>query len=198
MWVKICGITRLEDALFAEALGADAIGFVFAASPRQMTPTAVAEIGKQIHIPKIGVFVDAGLATVQTIRRQCGLDIVQLHGNESPDYCRELGGAIIKAFRMQNAADWQKTLGYTTVWKILVDAFVPGVAGGTGRQIDAAILQNADLSNIILAGGITPGNAADYMTRYKPFGLDVSSGVEDAPGFKNKTLMTNLIRTIKR
>jgi len=198
MWIKICGITRLEDALFAEAQGADAIGFVFAASPRQMTPTATTEIGKQIHIPKIGVFVDAELDTVRAIRQQCGLDIVQLHGNESPNYCRQLGGAIIKAFRMKNAADWQKTLGYTTVWKILVDAFVPGIAGGTGRQVDAAVLQNADLANVILAGGITPDNATDYIARYQPFGLDVSSGVEDAPGLKNKLLMTNLIRTIKR
>lgn len=199
MWIKICGITRLEDAIYAETLGADAIGFVFAASPRQMTPARVAEISKHIRILKIGVFVDEEMAVVQSIRRECSLDIVQLHGQESPEYCKKLGGAIIKAFRMANADEWQTTGEYQhCTWKILVDAFVPGKTGGTGRQIDAAVLQNADLSNVILAGGIAPENVTNYITRYAPFGLDTSSGVEEAPGIKDKWKMANLIRTIKR
>lgn len=198
MWIKICGITRLEDALYAESLGVDAIGFVFAASPRQMTPDAAAEISKHIRTPKIGVFVNPELTVVQNIRKQCRLDVVQLHGDESPDFCRNLGGVIIKAFAMQNPATMDIAQSYTNVWKFLLDAFVPGKQGGTGRQIDPALLENVDLSNVILAGGITPENAADYMMRYRPFGLDTSSGVEDAPGIKNKQKMETLIRTIKR
>jgi len=198
MWLKICGITRSEDAIRAEDLGADAIGFVFAKSPRQIDVATAANISRHIRVPRVGVFVNAELKEILEIRKQCGLDIIQLHGDESPEFCAALGGTIIKAFRVKNKGSLAKMDAYTSIWKILLDAYVPGQSGGTGKRINSRLLANMDLSNIILAGGIRPDNLNSIVQKYAPFGLDVSSGVEGSPGVKNLKKMENLIKTVKK
>jgi phosphoribosylanthranilate isomerase len=198
VWVKICGITRIQDALLAESLGASAIGFVFAASPRQITVDKAAIIAGSVKIAQVGVFVDASLENVQQIKDRCGLDIVQLHGNESPDFCNAVGGRVIKAFRLRDRNVLSHIKKYDGIWKILLDAYVPGMSGGTGRQIQSDVLNAVDdFSNIILAGGIGAGNVQAYRA-YRPFGLDVSSSLESEPGIKERCKMEELFTQLNQ
>ncbi|MBN2412533.1 phosphoribosylanthranilate isomerase [candidate division KSB1 bacterium] len=198
MWLKICGITRLEDAVKAENFGADAVGFIFAKSPRQIDVTIAEKLCSNIKIPKIGVFVNEELKKIMRIRKRCNLDIIQLHGDESSEFCKALGGTIIKAIRVKNEQSIEQIQAYTNVWKILLDTYIPGQAGGTGKQIDNRFLINRDLSNIILAGGITPDNIDIILQKYAPFGLDISSGIEDSPGKKNIEKMELVIKKVKK
>jgi phosphoribosylanthranilate isomerase len=198
MWVKICGITRLQDALLAESLGASAIGFVFTESPRQITIDKAATIARSVKIARVGVFVDASLESVQQIKDRCRLDIVQLHGNESPDFCNAVGGRVIKAFRLRDRTVLSQIKSYKGIWKILLDAHVTGMPGGTGRQIQSDLLHAVkDFSNIILAGGIGAGNVQAYRA-YGPFGLDVSSSLESEPGIKERCKMEELFTQLNR
>ena len=198
MWLKICGITRHSDALRAQECGADAIGFVFADSPRHIDVAKAEKISRKIHIPSVGVFVNEKLEHILEIRKRCALDIIQLHGDETPEFCEALGGAIIKAFRVKNKETLEKIKSYTNIWKILLDAYVPGKAGGTGKRIDSQYLTGKDLSGIILAGGIKPDNVEFILQQFKPYGLDVSSGIEESPGIKDLNKMENLIKTVKK
>jgi len=198
MWIKICGITHSEDATKAAELGADAIGFIFANSPRQIDISSAAKISQNIKIPRVGVFVNAELKNIIDIRKHCNLDIIQLHGDESPEFCNALGGTIIKAFRVKNSESLIKIKLYSNIWKILLDAYVPGQSGGTGEKINPRYLTDLDLSNIILAGGITPDNIKEIIQQYSPFGIDVSSGIEDSPGKKNHQKMKYVIETVKK
>ncbi len=198
MWMKICGITRREDAAKAEEFGADAVGFIFAESPRQVDINTAEKLCSNIKIPRVGVFVNEELKKIMRIRKRCNLDIIQLHGDESPEFCKSLGGTIIKAVRVKNERSIEQIQTYTNVWKILLDTYVPGQAGGTGKQIDNRFLAFMDLSNIILAGGITPDNIDIILQKYAPFGLDISSGIEDSPGKKNIGKMEYVIKKVKK
>jgi phosphoribosylanthranilate isomerase len=200
MWVKICGITRLEDARLAEELGADAIGFVFAPSPRQIDPFSAATISRQLgKVTKVGVFVDQELGQVQEIRELCRLDIVQLHGQESPRYCCNLGSTVIKAFRIRDAAALEQILDYQQVWRILLDSFHPQKQGGTGQPIESDLLRGyAGFERTILAGGINPENVEKVSTSFRPFGIDVSSSVEKAPGIKDANKMDQLLQNLRK
>ena len=195
MWIKLCGMTRLEDARLAVEWGADAVGFVFADSPRRMQPEAAAKMIR--HLPPVttvGVFVNQPLAFVRDVRAFCPLDVVQLHGEETPDYCHKLGGTIIKAFRVRDESFVPRLTRYPMVWKFLLDTYVPDVPGGSGQRIrEDALRSLTDFSNIILAGGIHAGNAPEVVRRYHPFGIDVSSGIEDLPGRKNAEKMAELL-----
>ena len=195
MWVKLCGMTRLEDARLAVEWGADAVGFVFAKSPRRMQPEAVANIIRDLPpVTTVGVFANQPLEFVRDVREFCRLDVVQLHGDETPEYCQKLGGTIIKAFRVRDETFAPRLGGYSMVWKFLLDTYVPHVPGGSGQRIRGEYLRNlTDFSNIILAGGIHAGNAAEVVQRYHPFGIDVSSGIEDRPGCKNAEKMADLL-----
>ena len=196
MWIKICGITRLQDAMYAESLGASAIGFIFASSPRQIDAFKAAEISRSVGIAKVGVFVDASLATIQQTVERCQLDYVQMHGNESPDFCHAINVPVIKAFRLKNIAMLRQLKKYN-VYRILLDAYVPGQMGGTGVTINNQFLsQIENFSNMILAGGIHAGNVRDFLA-YHPFGVDVSSGVESEPGIKDKAKMEKLFVVIR-
>lgn len=185
-WLKICGITRIEDAVCCRDAGADAIGFVFAPSPRQVAVEQAHDIVRVVRdIVKVGVFVDAPIRDVEEVRRQLDLDVVQLHGRESNEYCRQLGGAVIKALRPQSSVELQQMDHYIDVWKILVDAFVPGQPGGTGLAVAGEILDNIkSFDRVILAGGIGPENAGAIINACSPFGLDCSSRLESRPGIK--------------
>ena len=198
MWVKLCGMTKLEDALYAQELGASAIGFIFAKSPRAIAPEKAAAIARALEIPTVGVFVNSPIAEIQEIRSYCHLDMVQLHGNEDPDFCRELGGTIIKAFRVKSGDIHQQMRAFSGVWKFLVDAYDPHQHGGTGKRIEHRHLATIDdFSDIILAGGLNPKNIADAITSYQPFGVDISSGIEESPGVKDHGKMEQLMREIR-
>ena len=199
MWIKFCGMTREQDVRKACELGADAVGFIFAASPRKVTTDLVKKIS-QAHkdFLKVGVFVNEQLDTVRNIRNECRLDIIQLHGDESPGYCRKLGGTIIKAFRAKEETV-PKLDEYSMVWKFLLDAFVPGHYGGTGVRINRSVLDSIEnFSHIIVAGGLDAPGALEIKKRYSPFGVDINSGVESAPGIKDHKKMQDVIRSLTR
>jgi len=188
MHVKICGITRTEDALLAAELGATALGFVlWPGSPRAIDPFRAQTIVR--HLPPlvsvVGVFVDQPLEYVRRVARLVPLDAIQLHGGESADYCRDVGARVIKAIgASRTAVDGIGRLPRNVV--VLLDAFDPVRHGGTGRSIDWNVAARvARMRPTILAGGLRPENVGEAIRRVRPFGVDVSSGVEVRPGVKD-------------
>lgn len=185
--VKVCGITSLEDALVAVEAGAYALGFVFASSPRQIDPETASRIISRLPplVSKVGVFVDAPLARVKEVMAGCPLDLAQLHGEESPEYCQELFPRAVKAFRVRDDGVLSQLPRYQLA-AYLLDSYVPGVAGGSGRTFDWEIaLQARKFGPIILSGGLNPENVRQAIERVRPYGVDVSSGVEARPGKKD-------------
>ena len=187
--VKICGITSLEDALAAVEAGADALGFVFyPASPRHIFPEQAAEIIRSLppFVQTVGLFVDEDLATVNTIADECGLDVIQLHGEETPAYCASVRRRIIKAFRVRDITALDSVLQYHCSGYLL-DAWSPTSLGGTGQTFNWEIAAEAVNRGhrILLAGGLTPDNVAEAVKRVQPYAVDVSSGVECSPGRKD-------------
>ena len=199
MWIKFCGMTRKEDIDFAIEIKANAIGFIFAPSSRQIDCKKAVQLSENIReIAKVGVFVDEDINTIKQIRHQCNLDYIQLHGNETPEYCAALGSGVIKAFRVKDVTVLEQMSKYSSVEKYLLDAFVPGIAGGTGKQIDVEILSRLhNWEKIILAGGLTPDNISRILP-YNPFGVDINSGVENKPGIKDHDKMKNIIMIIEQ
>ncbi|HOW65262.1 MAG TPA: phosphoribosylanthranilate isomerase [Candidatus Paceibacterota bacterium] len=192
--IKICGITNREDALEAIAAGADALGFVFVAnSPRQVDAGAAAEIIRCLPplVATVGVFVDADRETIWSTAQRCGLGAVQLHGAESPEFCRGWPGVrVIKAFRIRDRDSLVDLPRFATdAW--LLDTHVPGRSGGTGTAFDWSLAREtlAWGRPIILAGGLHPGNVASAIEQVRPYAVDVSSGVESAPGKKDADKM---------
>ncbi len=205
MWIKICGSTSLEDALLAGEAGADAVGFVFATSPRRVTPAQVAAIVP--HLPptveKIGVFVYSGLDEIYSTVRMCGLTGVQLHSEAGPGVparLRERLGRELRILRVVhfNAEAVELAVGQITqhlrnrdIDGVLVDSHTPTAVGGTGVTFDWATArdtfsQNAEArKRLIAAGGLRPENVAEAIATLRPWGVDVASGVEAAPGRKD-------------
>lgn len=188
MHVKVCGITRIEDAVLAADLGATALGFVlWPDSPRAIDPFRARTIAR--HLPPlisvVGVFVDQPLAFVKHVADLVPLDAVQLHGAESADYCQGTGTRVIKAVRAsRDSLELLASLPREIV--VLVDACDPARHGGTGEVIDwDAAAEIARRRPTILAGGLRPENVAEAVRRVRPFGIDVSSGVEARPGVKD-------------
>lgn len=181
--VKICGITNLEAARVAVDAGADAVGFVFASSRRRVGPETARQIIGALppFVTPVGVFVDAPLAEVKEIAAFCNLGAVQLHGAEPPEYCAALKAAgfrVIKAFRIKEAKDLEAIVNYP-VHAVLLDTFVPGIAGGTGQVFDWGLLAGKVFQvPVVLAGGLTPENVAAAVRQVRPYAVDVSSGVE--------------------
>lgn len=179
--IKICGITNPEDAFAAVDYGADALGFVFyEKSPRSVTP----EIAKTIisslppFIASVGVFVDMDNEKLEEITRYTGLDLIQLHGSETPEFCR-LSRKAIKAFRVKELSDLEPLKLYKTVPAFLLDAFAPDEVGGTGRIFNWEIaIEAKKFGRIILAGGLTPENIEEAINLVQPYAVDVASGVE--------------------
>ena len=198
--VKICGVTRVKDALVAARGGADAIGLVFAMSPRQISPEAAREIISETppFLTPVGLFVNESSERIKELAASCGFRTVQLHGDEPPEYLAELHGLkIIKAFRIHTRDDLQ-ALGSYKADAYLLDAFAPERRGGTGKTFDWKIgLEAKKFGPIILAGGLTPENVAQAVKLVEPYGVDVSSGVEAAPGEKDATLVEEFIRAAK-
>jgi len=190
-------MTQQQDVECAFELGADAVGFIFASSPRQVTPEQVTQLADGIVGLKVGVFVNESIDRIRHIRSQCHLDIIQLHGDESPEYCRQLGGKIMKAVRVKDRESLKRIDDYAKNILILLDAFVPHQRGGTGKHIATELLDVVpDMSRIILAGGLSPENVPELVRRYQPYGIDVNSGIEASPGVKDHKKMKTLFRNI--
>lgn len=197
--VKICGITNLEDALTAIEAGADMLGFVFAPSPRQVTSQQAMVITVRLpsSITKIGVFVNSDLEFVKEIMAKCNLDKAQFHGTESPEYCQSFTSGVIKAFRIQRKSDLE-TLPLYKVEAYLLDSYDPTRAGGTGQTFDWDIARAArKYGKIILSGGLTPENVAEAIIKVRPYGVDVSSGIESKPGKKDPEKVKAFIKAAK-
>lgn len=187
--VKICGITNWGDAQAAVEAGADALGFIFfEKSPRHVSTSVAADIIRRLppFIARVGVFVDMPRDGILNIIAECGLDTVQLHGGESPEFSAGIAQKTIKAFRIENEKSLEPLHRYkTSAW--LLDSYVAGQLGGTGAvfQWDLAVRAVSLGRPVILAGGLTPVNIADAVKQVRPYGVDVSSGVETAPGRKD-------------
>jgi phosphoribosylanthranilate isomerase len=198
--VKICGITAAEDARHAAACGADALGFVFfAASPRCVTPAQARAIIVTLppFVVRVGLFVNEDPAQIRAIVAECGLDAVQLHGDEPPAVCRALPCRVIKGIRPRAAAELAAFAAYPAA-ALLVDAAVPGQFGGTGQRADWDLArQLAARRQVILAGGLTPDNVAEAVRQVRPYAVDVASGVERAPGHKDPEKVARFIRMAK-
>ena len=203
--VKICGLTNLADALAAVAAGADALGFVFVpGTPRFVRPEQAAALIRELPplVAKVGLFVNADIHTVATLIAQSGVDTIQLHGEEPPAFARQFRGAVkvLKAFRIRGAESLAELPAYADAADaFLLDAFVPGVPGGTGARFDwtHAVAAGAAGRPVILAGGLTPANVAEAVRTVRPFAVDVSSGVESAPGRKDHAKLAEFIRAAK-
>jgi phosphoribosylanthranilate isomerase len=199
--VKICGVTNLADGLAAAEAGADVLGFVFYdQSPRSISVEAVAGLIAQLppFVMKAGVFVNASEELVLRAIRECGLNLLQFHGDEPPDYCLQFGLMSMKAFRIRDAASLEALHNYPTdAW--LLDAYSPGKPGGTGETFnwDLAFEARNWGRPIFLAGGLTAGNVAEAVRRAQPYGVDVSSGVEAAPGKKDHAKVRAFIQAAK-
>ena len=200
--VKICGITRPEDARAAVEAGADALGFVFyPGSPRFVALDAAAAIARELppYIVRVGLFVDAPPDEVVAAVAACGLNLLQFHGEEPPDYCLQFGLMSMKAFRVRDAASLDALPNSPTdAW--LLDAYVPGQLGGTGESFnwDLALQAGRYGRPIFLAGGLTPENVGEAVRRARPYAVDVSSGVEAAPGRKDHAKVRAFVSAAKR
>ncbi|PIQ25832.1 phosphoribosylanthranilate isomerase [bacterium (Candidatus Blackallbacteria) CG17_big_fil_post_rev_8_21_14_2_50_48_46] len=199
--VKICGLTRLEDAQEAAELGAFALGFVFyPPSPRAIAPEAAASIISALPTApwKVGVFVNQDFETLARTASNTGLSHLQLHGHESPELCEKLqaeGFQIIKALRPRSEADWAPWLDFPFL--LLLDTAIPGVWGGSGQTGDWDLAaQIARQRPILLAGGLTPENSLAAQATVQPWALDLSSGVEARPGEKDPAKLQALFQTL--
>jgi phosphoribosylanthranilate isomerase len=198
--VKICGITSLDDALMAAEAGADALGFVFfEKSPRHVDPHQAARIISQLppFIQAVGLFVNADADYVNATADLCKLDLVQLHGDESPSYCESIERRVMKAFRVRGMETVAQLRQYR-VSAFLLDAYCPESYGGTGKSFDwdCAVAAKAE-GAIVLAGGLDPDNVAAAVAKVTPYAVDVSSGVESLPGIKNPEKVRRFIRQAK-
>lgn len=196
--VKICGLTSLADALAAAEAGADYLGFVFAPSKRRLGVDEAAAITAQLPAgpKKVGIFVNQDPAEVERIRERCRLDIVQLHGGEDERYASKLGGDIIKALAVGECEAPGPEAYPDTV--LLLDTMVKGCFGGTGKCFDWSLAVNlARRRPLFLAGGLNPDNVAKAIAMVRPFAVDVSSGVEIAPGRKDHAKIRDFIARAK-
>lgn len=198
--IKICGITRDVDARLAVELGAHAIGFVFwPSSPRVISPAVAAAIARQLPegVTRVGVFVDATPGTVSEVAAQVGLDAAQLHGDEDVGSYADCGVPLLKAVALHTQDAWSVAAALPADVTVLIDAHAPVDRGGTGQL--ANWMQAARLAAsrpVVLAGGLHAGNVIQAIERVRPWGIDVSSGVEDGPGLKNAVKMRALFAAI--
>lgn len=206
MWVKICGITTPEAALACAEAGADAVGFVFAESRRRISPEEARRITEILppELERVGVFVDAPWQEVAEIQEYLRLDVLQFHGGENPDYCAHFPVKVIKAFRVASLEDLQVVGAYRDrIHACLLDSYVPGVQGGSGRVWDWGLFERLPrfgplgVERVIVAGGLAPENVVDALRIVKPYGVDTSSGVETC-GRKDALKIRKFIENVRR
>jgi phosphoribosylanthranilate isomerase len=200
--VKICGITSIADALAAAEAGADAIGLMFFdGSPRKVDFAQAAEITKELppFVARVGVFVDSSMDFITEAIARCGLNVAQLHGNEAPEFCRLVPIDVMKAFRVAGPQSLPAIKSYAVrAW--LLDSFVAGQPGGTGATFNWELVAQVKPWGrpIVLAGGLTPENVAQAVKQTRPYAVDVSSGVESAPGKKDRQKIRDFIAAAKQ
>lgn len=200
--VKICGITSVADGLAAADAGADMIGLMFYdQSPRYLTPTQAVEIARAMppFVLRVGVFVNPDEDLVVRMIGECGLSLLQFHGDETPEFCTQFGLMSMKALRVKNAESL-KTLEQYPTDAYLLDAYSPGVLGGSGETFnwDLAVEAQKFGKPIFLAGGLTAENVAEAVRKVRPFAVDVSSGVESAPGKKDPAKIQAFIQAVRQ
>jgi phosphoribosylanthranilate isomerase len=199
--VKICGITRLADALAAEGAGADALGFVFyPESPRYISPGNARMICREISpfVARVGVFVNRNRAFIVETVHRCGLTAVQLSGDEPADFLADAPFPVIRAVRVRQSCDLRSLAGYPSGTTFVLDSFAPGAYGGTGVPFDWDLLdEDIGAGRIIIAGGLTPQNVGNVVGRLRPYGVDVASGVEESPGIKDHIKIRRFIQAAR-
>jgi phosphoribosylanthranilate isomerase len=198
--VKVCGITRVEDALAAVKHGSDAIGLVFyEKSPRHIPVNRAAEIVAALppFVCTVGLFVDALEAEVLAALNAVRLDVLQFHGNESPIYCKQFGVPYLKAVRVRPGTNLlQYATDYAEAKALLLDAYAEGVPGGTGQVFDWGLIPTNLSMPLILAGGLNPANVAEAIRRARPYAVDVSGGVEREKGIKDADKIAAFMRGV--
>jgi phosphoribosylanthranilate isomerase len=199
--VKICGITRIEDALTAARCGAAAIGLVFyRPSPRYVEPDAAAEIVKALppFVTSVALFVDAPEDEVRAIAARARVQMLQFHGHETPEYCSRFDLPHMKAVRVRPGVDLlQYARDFHLAKALLLDAFQEGLHGGTGAVFDWSLIPPALPVPVVLSGGLTPENVGDAVRRVRPFAVDVSSGVEASKGIKDADKVAAFVRGVR-
>ena len=202
--VKICGITRPEDARLAVEMGAWAVGLILHAdSPRRCEPAVAEQIGVELHrqVEVVGVFVNAELDQVAAAAERCDLTIVQLHGDEGPAYCSEVarrtGRKVMKVARVRDASSI-RALGAFRVDLRMLDAYRAGSYGGTGQTFDWDLIYKRGPVPLVLSGGLGPDNVAEAIAAVHPFAVDTASGTESAPGIKDPALMRAFFRAVEQ
>jgi len=200
--VKICGITSRDDAVAAVGAGADALGFIFVKrTPRWIEPEAAGAIIREVgpFVTTVGVFVDRTVEEIEGVAAVSGISLAQLHGSETPEACDRLRLPFVKAIRIQGEDDLAAIGRYKGARAFLLDTYAPGVLGGTGRTFPWAIAARAAReARVVLSGGLTPDNIAKAIGQVRPYGVDVSSGVETSPGRKDHQKVKEFIDRAKR
>lgn len=191
--IKICGLTRSEDIEAAVNAGADMLGLVFAPqSPRVLGLDSAQRLAERVpdNVDIVGVFMDQPAAEVEKIVAEISMDLLQFHGAERNEYCMQFGQPFLKAVSMRAPADLEKAAAaYPDCRALLLDSHGPGEAGGQGKVFDWALINRKINASVMLAGGLSPGNIADAIRQVRPWAVDVSSGVEMAPGIKDHALV---------
>jgi len=202
--IKICGITNSDDARAAVTAGADALGFVFhKASPRYVTAEVVRRIVATLppFVLPVGVFVNEDMKVVRDLMDSCGLALAQLHGDESAAYCEQLGRPMLKAIRLRDMGSFLSLAEYkgrAGVRGFIIDTYSETAYGGTGQTTDWSLAaEAANTAAILLAGGLTPENVSEAIVKVRPYGVDVSSGVELSPGKKDQGKVKAFIQAVK-
>ena len=198
--VKFCGFTHQDDVAQAVALGADALGFVFyGPSSRYVSPEHAQTLTRSVpaFVTRVGLFVNQEAETVQRIFELARLNLIQYHGEESPEFCDAIGLPYIKAFRVRKGMDLRTEMDrYPNASGFLLDAYVKGQPGGTGERFDWELIPQSH-APIILAGGLTPDNAKDAIDQVAPWALDVSGGIETKPGRKDPDKMVRFMNACR-
>ena len=200
--IKICGLTREQDIHAAVYAGADAIGLVFyEKSPRHVSGERAAQLLSVLppFVTTVGLFVDAEAKFVREVLAAVSLDVLQFHGDESPEYCAQFGRPWLKAIRVRPGVDLlQCAARYAGAQALLLDAHVEGVPGGTGATFDWSLIPESLALPVILSGGLDRGNVADAIARVRPYAVDVSSGVEAQKGIKDAAKIAAFVNEVNR
>jgi len=200
MKVKICGVTNIEDALLAEQLGADAIGFIFyKPSKRYVSPETAKAIAQKLSafIPRVGVFVDESEEEINRISSAAKINIIQLHGSEKPEMISKLAFPVIKSFRITETFDFSILEEYPST-TFLLDTFSQNEFGGTGKTFDWNVIPYSIRERVIIAGGVSEKNVEEIYKTIKPYAVDVSSSLEKSPGKKDHNKMKSFFQIINQ
>ena len=207
--IKICGLTRIEDARLAAELGVEYLGFIFAESPRRVAAEAAGAILRTLEqerqggmrpVERVGVFVNASGEDILSTARQASLTMLQLHGDENPDFCSQFELPVIKALRILDRGIFDLVRGYDIPY-ILLEPYLPGKYGGTGVQANwqlaSELVSTFPEKRFFLAGGLGPGNVKAALSAVRPFAVDASSALENRPGIKDHQNMKSFIKAVR-